>query len=257
MTYKRKFYEDQIEGSLRSAEEVVPVIIDMVKPRSVVDVGCGVGTWLSVFLKHGVEDVLGLDGSHVPTDMLMIPAEKFRAVDLRSDWGLERRFDVAMSLEVAEHLPPDAAPAHVAALTRLAPVVVFAAAVPFQGGTDHVNEQWPRYWLDLFKQQGFVAVDAIRPRIWDNRKVEAFYRQDLLVYVRRDAFEPYPQLAVARLRTHENMLSIVHPVIYTGRDQYPLAPVPHLLMWTLRLGAGRMKQRVRDLFAKLAKKIKG
>lgn len=257
MSYNRKFYEEQVEGSLRSAEEVVPLIIELVKPRSVADVGCGVGPWLSVFLKHGVKDVAGFDGDHVPRDMLMIPPETFRAVDLKSAWAVDRTFDLAMSVEVAEHLPPDAAPGHVASLTRLAPVVVFATAIPFKGGTGHLNEQWPSYWHELFAQHQYVVIDALRPRIWGNRKIEPFYRQDLLVYAKDDQLGRYPLLQDAQRHTRKEMLSVVHPEVYIGRNYYPLAPVPHLFLWVLRLAAGRTKQRLRGFIGNLVKRLKG
>ena len=89
-------------------------------------------------------------------------------------------------LEVAEHLPPDSADALVESLTRLAPFVLFSAAIPLQGGWHHINEQWPEYWAEKFLARGFVAVDCFRPRIWTDDRVQRYYRQNLLLLVRKD-----------------------------------------------------------------------
>lgn len=242
MNYGQNFYEKQRAGSLSSAKAVVPVIVDQVAPHSVVDVGCGLGTWLTVFRELGVSDVLGLDGDYVPQDMRMIPPEQFKSVDLSKPVSLARAFDLAISIEVGEHLPESAAETFVESLTRMAPVVVFAAAVPLQGGTNHVNEQWPAYWARLFGKHGCVTVDAIRPQIWNNDRVEPFYRQNLLVFVKESALQKYPLLEQSRHSTRDEMLSVVHPKVFIGRNSYPLAPVSHLAAWTLRLACGRLKQ---------------
>lgn len=245
MSYDRHFYEEQQGGSYESAKQVVPLILDLVKPRSVADVGCGVGTWLSVFRDYGVEDVTGFDGAYVPPDQLMIPPSCFQPVDLLQPLATSRTYDLALSLEVAEHLPAPAAPDFVTSLIRLAPVVVFSAAVPLQGGAEHVHERWQSYWADLFERQGCVVVDALRPVIWNNENVEPFYRQNLLVFVRKDSLSRYPALAEAGRRTSKEMLSVVHPKLYVGRNRFPLGPVPHLLAWVARLGLSRLKQRIR------------
>jgi SAM-dependent methyltransferase len=247
MKYAKKFYSDQRDGSLRSAREVVPLILDMLQPQSVVDVGCGVGTWLSVFLDHGVQDVLGLDGSHVPLDMLMIPRKAFQSADLAQPAPIGRLFDLALSVEVAEHLPMDAAEAYVSFLTSLAPVVVFGAAIPFQGGTEHVNEQWPDFWAGLFKKRGYAVADAIRPRIWNNENVEPFYRQDLLIFVNEGLMGKYPAIEQARKLTREEMLSVVHPRVFVGRNSYPLASPLHLMAWAMRLACSKAKGFFRSL----------
>jgi SAM-dependent methyltransferase len=244
MKYAEQFYADQREGSLRSAREVVPLILDMLKPRSVVDVGCGVGTWLSVFRDQGVQDVLGLDGAHVRPDMLMIPSELFQSADLAQPVPIGRSFDLAVSVEVAEHLPMSAAEAFVVFLTTLAPVIVFAAAIPLQGGTEHVNEQWPDFWAAVFKKRGYSVVDAIRPQIWNNENVEPFYRQDLLVFVNDSVRGKYPAIEHARERTRAGFISIVHPRLYIDRNRNPLSPPGHLILWALRLAGSRVKQRI-------------
>ena len=126
-----------------SAKEVVPHILELLRPESVVDVGCGVGSWLAVFREHGIEAFLGVDGAYVDGDLLQIPLEKFLPPDLSKPLQLDRRFDLAVSLEVAEHLPEECAATFVASLVALAPVVAFSAAISHQGGHQNVNEQWP------------------------------------------------------------------------------------------------------------------
>ena len=145
--YSGEFYQHIRQGSHRSAEEIVPLIMTSWQPRSVIDVGCGLGAWLRVFKQHGVEDVFGVDGSYVDTKTLEIPVERFAAVDLAKPFHLDRQFDLVMSLEVAEHIPGACAEIFIESVTRLGPVVLFSAAIPFQGGTHHVNEQWPDYWV--------------------------------------------------------------------------------------------------------------
>jgi SAM-dependent methyltransferase len=124
---------------------VVPTVLRLVQPEPVVDVGCGDGAWLSVFRELGVNHRFGLDGDYVDRRLLQIPQDQFSATDLSLPFRLPCTFDLAVSLEVAEHLPPQSAEDFVDSLTRLAPVVLFSAAIPLQGGTHHLNEQWPDY----------------------------------------------------------------------------------------------------------------
>lgn len=181
--YAPSFYAGHADGSQKSAAVVAPLIMDLFAPASVVDVGCGIGTWLQVFAELGVTRLQGLDGDHVNAASLRIPASQFQTHDLRQPLPDLGRFDVALSLEVAEHLPGVSAFGFVAGLTRLAPVVVFSAAIPGQGGTEHVNEQWPEYWEELFAAHDYVQLDPFRPLIWHDQRVEWWYRQNLLVYV--------------------------------------------------------------------------
>jgi SAM-dependent methyltransferase len=185
-SYSSVFFKHQQAGSARSAEVVVPIVNAHFHPRSVVDVGCGVGGWLKAFSDAGANDILGLDGPYVDPQFLKIPRESFRAADLTKLRELERRFDLACSLEVAEHLPEECARQFVALLVKAAPVVMFSAAVPYQGGTDHINEQWQSYWCALFEMHGYVAVDCVRPQIFGDARVDWWYRQNILIYCEPD-----------------------------------------------------------------------
>jgi SAM-dependent methyltransferase len=206
--YNEKFYTHHRPISRRSAEVIVPIIEALFHPQSVCDVGCGLGAWLSVFNERGITDILGMDGSYVKSDMLMIPREKFREIDLVDAFAVPRRFDLAMSLEVAEHLPANRARPFVTALTKIAPVIVFSAAIPNQGGTGHVNEQWQDYWARLFAEHDFVPIDCIRPRIWNDEAVAWWYCQNILVYCAREALQHFSEAAALAPAAQ---LSIVHP----------------------------------------------
>jgi SAM-dependent methyltransferase len=215
MIYDAKFFADQEKGSLNSAAEIVPYVIELVRPRSVVDVGCGTGTWASIFIDSGVEDVMGVDGPYVNPRNLHIPKSRFTPANLEEPIDLGREFDLAVCLEVAEHLPAAAAQTLVESLTNLAPVVLFSAAIPHQGGVHHVNEQWQDYWLRTFSQRGFTAIDCVRARFWDNPNVEYWYAQNMFLYVQGDHLASYPRLASGASDRYP--ISVVHPQCYLNK----------------------------------------
>jgi SAM-dependent methyltransferase len=182
----------------------------MVAPRSVVDVGCGLGGWLAAFARAGVDDVVGIDGDYVNRDEILIPGEKFLVRDLEEPVMLDRVFELALCLEVGEHLSEGASATLVASLTSLAPVVVFSAAIPGQGGIDHVTERWPDYWARLFADHGYLPLDLVRPRIWEDERIEPWYRQNMLVFASGDAYERLAALG----RPFAPTSAFVHPEIF-------------------------------------------
>ncbi|MFH0908135.1 MAG: class I SAM-dependent methyltransferase [bacterium] len=184
--YGATFFDNLKDAAIRSAGVVVPHVMRLVRPESVVDVGCGGGLWLKAFLGCGVKRGLGVDGDYVQRDTLAIPPACFRAMDLRNPSKLDQAFDLAVSLEVAEHLPESSADALVRFLTDLAPVVLFSAAAPGQVGVNHINAQWIDYWIAKFAAFGYDAFDPIRPLVWHDERVAFYYRQNMLMYVRSD-----------------------------------------------------------------------
>ncbi len=215
-TYTEDFYKSVRDGARKSAKEIIPIIFEFIQPKSVIDVGCGTGTWLSVFQEYGVEDIWGVDGDYVDRKNLEIPQDRFLSFDLKSPLSLDRQFDLVVSLEVAEHLPQNDAETFVDSLTKLGPVILFSAAIPFQGGTEHINEQWLDYWAKYFQEKGYVAIDCIRNRVWQNNNVEFWYAQNMLIFAKIDYLElPKFYLLKKQLEiTRANKLSIVHPKKY-------------------------------------------
>lgn len=221
--YDKGFYDTIRDGTRRSAEVVVPLVLKALsrrvgpnwpdlpwRPNRVIDVGCGEGWWAQEFANHGCE-VIGLDGSYVDSSPL---GDRFLPHDLTLPLPphLAGRFDLAVCLEVAEHLHETMAYSLVTDLTKLASVVLFSAAIPGQGGAGHVNEQWPNFWVELFDSLGYTASGALRWQIWDNALVENWYRQNLLVFTRIP--EAFPDLYDTPLAPP---WPVVHPVLFNAR----------------------------------------
>lgn len=167
--------------------------------RSLIDFGIGTGAWLRAASSLGVSDLCGVDLEPLQEEALPAGCRFVRA-DLRRPFDLRRKFDVALCLEVAEHLPRDAGPVLIRSLTRHADVIIFSAAVPRQGGQGHVNCQWPEYWQRLFNSEGYACDDQVRWSIWALDETEPWYRQNIFV-AKRDA----------RAGSEPRILPVLHP----------------------------------------------
>ncbi len=234
--YSPPWFQKQKIGSLKSAEVVLPVVLDFTSPARVVDVGCGVGVWLEACAKLGVKDILGIDGKYVNKADLHIPEKNFIVKDLNGAFTIEQTADLVLCLEVGEHLSKESAPILVKSLTNIAPVILFSAAIPKQGGTNHLNEQWPDYWADLFKEKGYIPVDCVRRRVWQNPNVEYWYAQNCIVFVKEATLSSYPKLQKEVECGYSTALSLVHPRKYF----YALTPPPSFLF--------RVKRKIKTVW---------
>jgi len=212
--YDTDFYDTINSGSTASAEVVVPIVLKELNldptNLTVVDVGCGEGAWAAAFARRGAK-VTGLDGDYVEKERLLIDGEDFIPTDLAlpiPGWHDGDAADLAVSLEVAEHLPPERAASFIADLCALAPIVLFSAAIPGQGGHHHINEQWPQYWAELFQKQGYTVTGALRWQIWNDPRVENWYRQNLLVAAKD------PSKIELFQHPLTDPIPVVHPVLW-------------------------------------------
>lgn len=187
-SYDSRFMDYADRSSRHSARTISMLLRKALTISSVLDIGCAKGTWLCAWQESGVGEIMGVDGSYVATDELVIPHDRFVAADLAQPIDLQRKFDLVQSLEVAEHIRPEAADQFVENLVRhSAGVVLFSAAPPGQGGEFHVNEQPYDYWREKFRAHGFAAYDYVRPLIAGDKSVSFWYRYNTLLYVRAEA----------------------------------------------------------------------
>ena len=230
--YHARWFDKQQERSARSAAVVVPIILSMVPDiRSVVDVGCGAGTWLAQFKARDVATIKGYDGGAADPSQMHIPAECFERTDLTELPFVTRRYDLAVCLEVGEHLPAASAPKLVKFLTDLSDVVLFSAALPGQGGRNHINEQPLSYWRKMFAEEEYDFWDVVRPRLWDDDRVEWWYRQNMVLAIKRGA----PVTVGARPVADGDLIDIVHPGLLAHTIRTSRKRPSKLKSWLRRL----------------------
>lgn len=203
--YPAGFYENRREHTAHAARRVLGALPAGLPRAGVADIGCGTGTWLAAALATGSQSAFGMEGDWVTPAMLDDPRIAFIPHDLEQPFTAPR-VDLAISLEVAEHLSPERAKTFVADLVATAPAVLFSAAIPGQGGVGHQNEQWQSYWADLFAGLGYTAHDVIRFLIWTDNAVPAWYRQNAVLYL-----DGPTRSALGLAPTDPALLDRVHP----------------------------------------------
>ena len=209
--YDHQFFEWQRDGARRSAAEILPFVFELCQPQSVCDLGCGSGAWLSVAKSLGAKRIFGVDGPHVDPSSLLINLSEFHVQNLEQPLSWPTRFDLALCLEVAEHLDARFADQIIETLVSAAPVVLFSAATPGQGGLHHVNEQPASYWLRKFEMHAYRAHDCIRPLVWDNPRVEYWYAQNTFLFVHASWCQRYAPIANTQRTSGTPFTNLIHP----------------------------------------------
>ena len=222
--YDGDFYDGQREGSRASAEIAVALILDMLSPKSVIDIGTGVGHWPTTFKKMGVPLVRGIDGPWARNSAQQLGNDEFIPCDfsiepMPFDLGLkDKSFDLVTSFEFGEHIVEGRADALVDLACRLSDVVLFGGDLPGAGGTNHVNEQWPAYWREKFNARGYVACDFFRPMLWTGHGGEYWYPQNTICYFKGAAPARVMKAATEAWAAFATSApSIVHPELWEAK----------------------------------------
>ena len=214
-TYDNKFYETLNKSSEISAEIYIEYLYKYLKPNSVADVGCGHAAWLKASKKYGSTKHTGIDGVWNDGKLIQELGFDFLCKDLDNIDDFIEPHDLAISLEVAEHLKPENSENFIAYLTKISDVVLFSAAFVNQGGTNHINERNPSFWGNIFSKKGYVAFDLFREKFWGDDRVGFWYRQNCFLYCKKGSMQ-YDELINQNVRVVENLdfLDCVHPNLY-------------------------------------------
>ncbi|MBD5584010.1 MAG: methyltransferase domain-containing protein [Clostridia bacterium] len=212
-SYTDSFYKQMAVGAVESAREIVPIILDLFPHiNSVIDLGCGPGAWLAEFKKLGKE-ITGIDFGEGVSQNLMFSPQYYIKKDLSTAIELNQKFDLCLSLEVAEHLPEQCADIFITNLVNLSDLIIFSAAMPGQGGTNHINLQYPEFWIKLFYKHDYICRDILRGIIWENKKVRVWYRQNILIFIKKSSRHLIAQ-AESMAKFNLYGLPLIHPELF-------------------------------------------
>lgn len=211
MSVITKYIHEKDTHNLISPAAIVPLIMNKLSPMSVLDVGCGVGTFLHEFKEAGVNDIVGVDGDWVKREDMYIDASHFLTTDLEKPIFLGREFDIVLCLEVAEHLAETSADSIVDTLTKHSKQVIFSAALKYQGGQNHLNEQNFEYWQEKFKKKDYYFYDIFRPLLWPETAVQWWYKQNMFLVAHKSVTYPAD---IAETLVKNEVRTCIHPDLY-------------------------------------------
>lgn len=214
--YDEEFYDLIVKYNYPSAQIVAPIIVNLIQPKSIIDFGCGIGCWLKAFDEScKLDKMMGLEGKWLAKEKLMVSEKNIKYVDFMESWEVttEERYDLAICLEVAEHLNEEKGELLLDNMTKASDIILFSAAIPQQGGVGHVNERWQSYWVKMFQSRKYICVDILRPIIWKNQKILAHYRQNMFLFINEATIGELSKLQ--SYIDYPMLIDVVHPEIYS------------------------------------------
>lgn len=184
--YDEHFYKQRAHWDLRgNALVMADALVSVFQPSSVLDAGCGSGELLEALQSMGIS-AMGLEVSRAALEICKKKGLDVRQCDLaRDSWVPERKYDLVVSFEVAEHLPEKTAGHYVEMLTQAGQVCVISAAPPGQTGEGHVNEQPREYWVDKFQKRGWwydAKATEVLSEMWKEGGVKTWYYRNVMCF---------------------------------------------------------------------------
>lgn len=192
--YSKNYYSRHANGSLNSANRILSLLSEFIHPNSVADIGCGTGTWGFTAEKIWGAQIFAFDRHRYDDCDMYISAEKYFQCDLRQKTRLGR-YDLAICVEVIEHIDQNYEDIVIDNLCACSDTLLFSGALPFQGGTGHINERPFSYWLEKFNMRGYTMIQDIRWSIWDQSDIEIWYRNNIMFLMKtttKNKPTPYP-----------------------------------------------------------------
>lgn len=176
-------HDQKREQRRANADAVAEIVWRYFQPKSVIDLGCGLGFFLAGCATRGAE-VQPVDADWVAPLETEVAKESYILHDLNQPFTSATRYDLAASIECAEHLEPHRSRDFVAELCALSDVVLFSAGIPGQGGSGHINLRWQTFWARAFADQGYKCYDPVRRRMAARDDALDWYAQNILLYVK-------------------------------------------------------------------------
>ena len=184
--YNNQFYKNAV-NNYRSAQIILKILFEYYKPNSVIDIGCGIGSWLKAVKEFGIDNIKGVDCNEVDENSLFVPRKYIYIDNLELHKNVNNeKYDLLLNIEVAEHLHNSCSEDFIKMLVSYSDIILFSAAIPYQSGINHINCQPLQFWYNIFSKYDYVCFD-FRDKLMDlYEDIASYYAQNILLYVHRD-----------------------------------------------------------------------
>jgi len=154
----------------------------------VLEAGSAAGWFTKGFLDKGI-DITGIEGAQAGIELCIkrgIPKKKIIHHDLRDPLKLNKKFDIVLCTEVAEHIEPPFSSQLILNLVTHSNLIWFSFQQP---GSDnahyhHPNEQPLTFWQNLFAYYGFGLLripDDVRKSIASRGEYIAYSKEKIKI----------------------------------------------------------------------------
>ncbi len=185
--YHQSFYDSVSARAEKTAQITRELISSFLTPESLIDIGSGDGVWTFTYLSGF---------SNLNATVVDLPETQFKFINnlssrvhvIQQDFELgvnlpSSIFDLAICVEVIEHLSPRAAQELISYICKHSKVVLFSGATKGQGGTHHINENTQSFWIESMVNRGMKAYDVVRPVLSGEKEVPSYYKNNIFLYV--------------------------------------------------------------------------
>jgi SAM-dependent methyltransferase len=191
--YNENFYKSVEVRAIETADRVIKILFESLPAiESVKDIGCGSGIWIKKFHEaKKLKRAIGFDLAEalIPNKKVLRSEIEFFPVDFENvEENIFPKTDLSIFLEVAEHLSEGTAKKIIKFICKTSDLVIFSAAIPGQGGYNHMNEHSMQYWVQLLEANKFIVFDLFRSELNKFKRLPFYYRNNIILAVSEEYY---------------------------------------------------------------------
>jgi len=186
--YDNKYYKKKYIKYRSWEKDIGRNIVSMFQPKSILDLGCGIGSYLEGALEGGCKDLYGIELNYDKAKKYITKNISFyiKSGDITKELNLKKKFDCVLSIEVAEHVEMSQVSFFINNIIRYAEkYILFTAAPPGQPGRGHINLKKKNFWIKYIEDKGVTYKDEIVQqcvKAWSDFNTPLYILQNLMVF---------------------------------------------------------------------------
>lgn len=184
MTKDSRFVHDEkLHHNFKDPKIIIEEILKHFHPKKVIDLWCWLGAFVKTFQDHWI-DAYWVNWPRVEKDKLVMNEDRLIIKNLEEFCDFKKWYDMAITIEVAEHIDAKYADNFIKTITSCADIIIFSAAIPWQWWFKHVNEQSPEYREEKFNKLWYRFYDVFRWKFWNNKDIAISHRQNMFLVMK-------------------------------------------------------------------------